>query len=115
MDSILDSIKKLLGPTETYTYFDPDIILHINTVFAVLNQLGVGPQNGFMITGSSETWSDYLSDAKLLELVKTYVYLKVKLIFDPPLGSSAMDAVKSLIDEMEWRIIVAVREEAEIS
>lgn len=104
MESILTSIKKLLGITEEYTHFDSDIIIHINTTFMVLNQLGVGPKNCFRITGDSEIWDDFLLDAWDLESVKTYVYLKVKLVFDPPLSSSAVESINRMISELEWRL-----------
>ena len=108
MDSILTSIKKLLGITEEYTHFDPDIITHINSAFFTLTQLGVGPSEGFSIKNSSATWDDFLSNAKSknLEAVKSYVYLKVKLLFDPPLTSSVTEAIKSQISEYEWRLNV---------
>ena len=108
MDSILTSIKKLLGITEEYTHFDPDIITHINSAFFTLTQLGVGPSEGFSIKNSSATWGDFLSNAnsKNLEAVKSYVYLKVKLLFDPPLTSSVTEAIKSQISEYEWRLNV---------
>lgn len=108
MDSILTSIKKLLGITEEYTHFDPDIITHINSAFFTLTQLGVGPSEGFSIKDSSATWADFLSNtnSKNLEAVKSYVYLKVKLLFDPPLTSSVTEAIKSQISEYEWRLNV---------
>lgn len=104
MDSILTSIKKLLGITEDYTHFDQDIIIHINSVLMILHQLGVGPQEGFMIQDSSDIWSDFISDNTEMEAVKTYVYLKVKLLFDPPQSSAAMESTKNLINEFEWRL-----------
>ena len=104
MDSILTSIKKLLGITEEYEHFDMDLIIHINSVFMILKQLGVGPEEGFSITGKTETWNDYLSDPSKIELVKSYIYLKVKLIFDPPLGSAVMEAINRQISEFEWRL-----------
>ena len=107
MDSILTSIKKLLGIDEAYEHFDTDITLHINSVFMILHQLGVGPSKGFRITGKSETWSSYTSNDETIEAVKTYVYLKVKLVFDPPLSSAVMEAMKSMINELEWRLNVA--------
>ena len=85
MESILTSIKKLLGITEEYDQFDPDIIMHINSVFMILTQLGVGPAEGFSIEDDTAVWTDFIQDVKKLESVKTYVYLKVKLAFDPPL------------------------------
>lgn len=106
-DSILTSVKKMLGITEDYTHFDQDIIIHINSVFMILSQLGVGPVNGFTITDGSNIWSEFLpTDNKNFEAVKTYMYLKVKLLFDPPLGSTVMDAMKHMINELEWRLNV---------
>lgn len=107
MDSILTSIKKMLGIVEEYDHFDQDLIIHINSVLSILNQLGVGPSEGFSITGKTETWSDFISDARILESVKSYVYLKVRLLFDPPTSSAAMESMKNLISELEWRINVA--------
>lgn len=104
-DSILTSIKKLLGIGEDYEHFDTDIIIHINTVIMVLNQMGVGAVN-FHITGKSETWSDFLgTDNTILEMAKTYIYLKVRLIFDPPsTGGGVLDAINNTIEELEWRL-----------
>ena len=107
-ESILTSIKKMLGITEEYTHFDQDIIIHINTVLMILHQLGVGPEEGFAITDSYETWSDFLVDNKNIEAVKTYVYLKVKLLFDPPLSSAVTESINKSINELEWRLNVAV-------
>lgn len=104
MDSILTSIKKLLGITEDYDFFDSDIVIHINSAFSVLTRLGVGPEEGFRINDANTIWSDFLHDDFRLELVKDYVYLKVKLIFDPPLNSAAIEAIKHQINELEWRI-----------
>ena len=106
MGSILTSIKKLLGITEEYEHFDPDIIMHINSAFMILNQLGVGPEEGFFIKDKSSTWDEFLSGSNL-EAVKTYVYLKVKLLFDPPLSSTVIEAIKSQISELEWRLNVS--------
>lgn len=111
MDSILTSIKKMLGIDEEYDCFDTDIILHINSVLMILTQLGVGPSEGFIITDKTATWEDFLKDTKKLESVKSYVYLKVKLLFDPPLSSAVMDATNSLIRELEWRLNVAGEED----
>lgn len=105
-DSILTSIKKLLGITEEYTHFDADIIIHINGVFMILSQLGVGSEEGFTISDASAVWSDFLPDGSNLELVKTYMYQKVKLLFDPPSSSTVMDALKRSVDEFEWRLNV---------
>lgn len=105
-ESILTSIKKLLGMTEDYTAFDTDIIIHINTVFMTLNQLGIGPSEGFRITDDKEVWNSYIREDDDLEAVKTYIYLKVKLVFDPPLSSAVMEAYKQMINELEWRLNV---------
>lgn len=106
MESILTSIKKLLGPGADYTQFDPDIIMHINTVFMSLNQMGVGPAEGFIIKDETSTWSDYIPDADMLKVegVKTYIYIKVKLVFDPPASSSVMEALTRQATELEWRL-----------
>lgn len=107
MESILQSIKKLLGITEEYTAFDADIIMHINSVFMILNQLGIGPEKGFSISDETAIWSDYLpEDNKNFEAVKTYVYMKVRLIFDPPMSSAVIEAMKHSISELEWRLNV---------
>ena len=107
MESILTSIKKLLGITEEYDQFDPDIIMHINSVFMILTQLGVGPAEGFSIEDDTSVWSDFIQDIKKLESVKTYIYLKVKLAFDPPLSSPVIESMNRLINELEWRLNVA--------
>lgn len=115
MESILTSIKKLLGIAEGYTHFDDDIIIHINSVFSILNQLGVGPTKGFFIEDDSSTWLDFVSDDSVIQFVKTYVYLKVKLIFDPPQSSAVMEAMNRQISELEWRINVAVDPSEEVN
>lgn len=107
MESILISIKKLLGITEEYDQFDPDIIMHINSVFMILTQLGVGPAEGFFIEDDTAVWTDFIQDVKKLESVKTYIYLKVKLAFDPPLSSAVIESMNRLINELEWRLNVA--------
>ena len=108
MESILTSIKKLLGITEECEDFDIDIIMHINTVFSILCQLGVGPSSGFSIEDSSATWDDFIEDETKLEMVKTYVFLKTRLMFDPPTIGSVMDSTNRLISELEWRLNIAV-------
>lgn len=107
MDSILTSIKKLLGPAEMYDHFDPDIIMHINSVFMILTQIGVGPAEGFTIEDDTAVWTDFVSNTTKVEAIKTYIYLKVKLVFDPPSSGAAMDAIKTTISELEWRLNVA--------
>lgn len=110
-ESILTSIKKLLGIPEDYEHFDQDIIIHINSVFMILNQLGVGPTEEFTITDKTAVWSDFISDNKKIESVKTYVYMKVRLLFDPPLSSAVMDCINKVINELEWRLNVAAESE----
>jgi len=114
-DSILESIKKLLGLPPSYTNFDQDIIIHINTYLGVLNQMGVG-KTGFHIEDDSETWEDFLEGhtASLYE-VKTYVYLRVKMVFDPPSSSLVSEAMSKNIDELGWRLNVKVDPEQEVT
>lgn len=108
MESILTSIKKLLGIDEAYEHFDADLIMHINSVLMILTQLGVGPAEGYSISGSSETWSDFLgTDLIKLQSVKSYVYQKVRLMFDPPTGSALIESMNRMISELEWRLQVA--------
>ena len=106
--SILTSIKKMLGVAEDYTEFDEDITTHINSVFLNLTQLGVGPEKGFMIEDDTAVWEDFIDDSIQLQAVKTYMYLKVKLLFDPPLSSSVTESFTRMIAELEWRLNVAV-------
>lgn len=108
MDSILTSIKKLLGITKEETSFDQDLIMHINSVFSILTQFGVGPSEGFFIEDDRAIWGDFLEDSTNLELVKTYVYMKVRLMFDPPTGSAVMESMNKMISELEWRINITV-------
>ena len=109
MSSILQDIRKMIGPSETYTHFDRDLIIHINSVFTILNQLGVGPESGFTITGETEDWSDFLPEGEQLEIVKSYMYLKVKLMFDiSTMTSPLIDVMNRQIAEFEWRLNVAV-------
>ena len=107
MDSILTSIKKLLGITEEYEHFDQDIIMHINSVFMILTQMGVGPEDGFTISDSTTMWNEFTNDDKKIEAVKSYIYLKVRLLFDPPASSSVMEAINRSISEFEWRLNIA--------
>ena len=104
-ESILDSIKKRLGLPKEYTPFDPDVIMDINSSFMSLRQLGVGPDKGFSITGSDETWESFLGSYELdFEAVKTYIYLKVRLSFDPPATSFVLESINRQIQELEWRM-----------
>lgn len=111
MDSILTSIKKLLGIAEEHTQFDADLIMHINSVFMILSQLGVGTDGGFSIRDSEAVWSDFIPNGSGLDLVKSYMYQKVKLLFDPPLNSSVIEATNKMISEFEWRLNVAADKE----
>lgn len=106
-ESILTSIKKMLGIEEEYTHFDPDIIMHINSVFMTLFQLGIGPK-GFTISDDEATWSDYISNIDELQAIKPYIYAKVRLAFDPPSSGTLIDLMKHQIAEMEWRLNVMV-------
>lgn len=110
MDSILTSVKKMLGIEENYTQFDPDIIMHINSVLFILNQIGVGPETCFSIVDNVKTWTDFLGDRVDLEAVKTFVYLKVRLLFDPPTTTAVLAAMERQAAEMEWRLNVQVEE-----
>lgn len=109
-ESILLSIKKLLGIDAAYTAFDEDVIIHINTALSVLRQLGVGPESGFKITGSSETWGDLLGDSEKLEMTKTFIFTQVKPIFDPPSNSFVLSALKEESEELSWRLNIAAEE-----
>lgn len=113
MESILISIKQMLGPSADYEHFDPDIIMHINTALMILRQLGVGPEEGFRIEDDTSTWTDFLPNESLIKLesVKSYVYLKVKLLFDPPLSSSTVESYNRAISELEWRLNVSAESE----
>lgn len=113
MDSILTSIKKLLGIDAAYTNFDNDLIMHINSVLAILTQVGVGPASGFLITGTTETWSGFIETATDLAFVKSYVYMKVKLLFDPPQSTAAIESLNRLIAEFEWRLNIAAEPDDE--
>lgn len=107
MESILTSIKKLLGITEEYEHFDQDLIIHINSVFATLTQIGVGPADGFSISDKSSEWTDFIGDVKTIENVKTYIYIKIKLVFDPPTSSSVIEVYKEEAKQLEWRLNTA--------
>jgi hypothetical protein len=103
-ESILKSTKKILGLAEDYTAFDQDVITHINASFSILNQLGVGPVESFMINDDVTVWADYDVPDNQLHLVKTYIYLKTRLLFDPPSTSFLIEATNSQIKEYEWRL-----------
>ena len=103
-DSILQTIKQLLGISEADESFDPNIIILVNSVLNILSQIGLEEANNFQIKGSSETWNELFRDRKDLEIVKTYICFKVKMMFDPPTSSAALEATKRVLDEQEWRI-----------
>lgn len=111
MESILTSIKKMLGISEEYEHFDADLIMHINSVFLNLTQIGVGPKTGFIIEDASVTWDDFIEDVMQLQAVKSYTYLKVKLLFDPPLSSAVIESTNRMITEFEWRLRLAAEEQ----
>lgn len=108
-DSILATIKKMLGLSDDYEAFDTDVIVFINTALMTLQQLGVGPVSGFRVSDTTQTWGDFLPSDKMLEGAKTYIYLCVRMVFDPPGTSFVMDAMKQQKEELEWRL----REQAE--
>lgn len=107
MNSILTSIKKMLGIAEEYTHFDTDLIIHINSVLSILTQIGVGPSEGFSIVDKDGLWTEFIPlNLSRLELVKSYVHMKVKLMFDPPISSAVMESMNRMISELEWRLYV---------
>lgn len=106
MDSVLLSVKKMIGVPKDYDVFDMDIIMHINTVFDALNQMGVGPEEGFSISDDSTEWSAFMTYGKNSEMVKSYMYLKVRMLFDPPSNSNLLNAIGEQIKEYEWRLLI---------
>lgn len=106
MESILTSVKKYIGIAEDDTSFDVDVIMHINTAFAVLRQLGVGPSTVFRITDKETLWSSFTSEEEELSMAQSYVYERVKLKFDPPASSAHLQALKESVTESEWRLTV---------
>lgn len=107
MKSILGSVRKMIGGiAEDEGPFDQDLIIHINSVFTIVNQLGVGPKEPYSIVDDSEEWSDFFGDNKVVEMVKSYMYLKVKIIFDPPSSGVLHEALERQITEFEWRLAV---------
>ena len=107
-DSILMTIRKLVCGNPYADHFDTDLLVHINACFSILNQLGVGPENGFVVTDETQSWSSYIADNYILNMLKTYVKIKIKKIFDPPLTSSVLEAMDKEINQLEWRLNVAV-------
>lgn len=102
--SILTGTKKILGLAEEYAAFDHDIMTHINSTFSILNQLGVGPDAGFGIEDDTATWSDLGVDERLTQMIRTYVFLKVRLLFDPPATQFLIEAMNKQIEEHEIRL-----------
>ena len=111
-ESILTSIKKLLGVSESCTDFDSDIIMHINTALMILNQLGVGKEN-YAIEDKENTWDEFVEEIDRFSAIKSYVHLKVKLMFDPPLNAALVEAVQQSIRELEWRLNVRAESDNE--
>lgn len=110
-NSILNTVKKAVGLMPEYDAFDDVLIMHINSVFMILSQVGVGPKNGFRIEDASDEWDDYLTDeTENLEAVKSYICLKVRLLFDPPSSSTHMQAIKDSVSEFEWRLNIEAEE-----
>lgn len=105
-DSILESVKKMLGPGPDQTEFDSELLMNINGVFFELQQLGIGPEEGFSVYDDSEKWIDFTTDENVLNALKPYMYLKVKLIFDPPTSSSVLASFENMINRFEWRLNV---------
>lgn len=111
-DSVLDSVKTALGLALDDKSFDPELVMHINSVFGTLNQLGVGPLEGFAISDNGTTWEEFIATDMRMNPVKSYMFLRVKMLFDPPPTSFALDAIKERIKEEEWRIAVAIEDES---
>lgn len=107
-DSILTSIKKMLGIMEDYEHFDLDLIIHINSIIGILTQLGVGPETGFTISDKTTTWDDWSILPTDIESVKTYIFLRVRLLFDPPTNSAVTNSYEKIIQELEWRVVTAM-------
>lgn len=106
--SILLSVKHALGLTEEYDYFDPDIIMHINSVLMILNQIGIGPAEGLVVSNENQVWADITTDISKLSAIKSYVYLRVRLLFDPPSSSFVLSSMENQSKELEWRLNVMV-------
>lgn len=106
-ESILNTIKQMVGVEQNYDAFDMDLVVDINSAFYSLRQLGVGPTEGFTISDDVAKWNDFVEDKSLLGLVKTYVYLKVRMLFDPPTNSFLTSSIEKQISEYEWRLNVA--------
>lgn len=111
MESILLTIKKALGITAEYTHFDMDIIMHINSAFSVLTQLGIGSPLGFSISDEYAVWEDFVEKDPRLEMVKSFIWLRVRLAFDPPNSSSTLKAYQEQLAEIEWRLSIAAEDD----
>lgn len=111
-ESILETIRNMLGPSADYEHFDPEIVPHINSAFNRLKQLKVGPEEGFIITGADETWEDFFRGNPIIPMVVSYVFFKVKMSFDPPSSSIASESYKSMISEYEWCMNVDAESES---
>lgn len=103
-NSILETIRKMIGPSASYQIFDTDLIIHINSAFSRLCQLGVGPSYPFKITGSDETWEDFMPPDDMPEEVKQYIYLKTRQMFDTPASATVVNVFKEQIAELEWTL-----------
>lgn len=104
MESILGSIKKLLGIDPTYTQFDDEIIMHINSAIMVLSQVGLTEADNYAISGAEDTWANFIGARKDIEAIKVYIYMKTKLVFDPPQTGYLVEAMKKQVEELEWRL-----------
>lgn len=111
--SILNTIKKLIGLDKDYGAFDLDLVVAINSSFTILRQLGVGPTYEYTISGPDETWSDFFANAKQISLAKSYIYLRARLLFDPPASGPLLDAIKQEISEFEWRLTIQAETETD--
>lgn len=106
-ESILNSLKKMLGMPSEFTAFDTDLLIHINSIFMTLHQLGVGPEEVFRISGQSETWASFLTNSRTetdLNGVMDYMYLKLRILFDPPSSSYVLSSLERQMEEYEWRL-----------
>ncbi len=109
MDSILNNVKKLLGIDSEDDSFDIDVMTMINSTIPSLAQMGIGPSNGYIVTSADDKWTDWITTNDInLQGVKTYLYLKIKLIFDPPTNSTVVEAFNKNLNELEWRMMLAV-------
>ena len=109
-ESILQTVKATIGITSDQTHFDSEILMHINSIIAKLNQIGIGPTEGFRVEDESSDWSSFIGDDPNLDMVKDYISISVKLAFDPPSNSFAIDSLRKITDEYEWRLSVKATE-----